>query len=61
MAWLQADFYAPQVEVQLERSRWVRKWIRDRPEEVVVIVTHNGFLRAITKTPKVQGVVSRVY
>ncbi|KDE09875.1 hypothetical protein MVLG_00273 [Microbotryum lychnidis-dioicae p1A1 Lamole] len=44
-------FYQATEEKQMERAKWVRRWIRSRTEDNVVIVSHHGFLRRITKTP----------
>ncbi|GAA6010970.1 hypothetical protein JCM11491_005888 [Sporobolomyces phaffii] len=33
------------------RAKWVRKWLKARPEGKVVVVTHHGLLRRITKAP----------
>ncbi|CDR45666.1 hypothetical protein NBRC10512_002095 [Rhodotorula toruloides] len=33
------------------RARWVRKFIRERKEENVVVVSHHGLLRRIVKAP----------
>lgn len=35
--------------VQVERARWVRRWLRARGEPIVVVVCHAGFLRRLTK------------
>ncbi|KAJ3808108.1 histidine phosphatase superfamily [Lentinula aff. lateritia] len=32
------------------RARWVRRWLRDRPEQNIVVVAHGDILRQITKT-----------
>jgi broad specificity phosphatase PhoE len=45
-------FYEASEEKQAERAKWVRRWIRERPEEKVVVICHHGFLRRITKTPQ---------
>ncbi|KAF9515461.1 hypothetical protein BS47DRAFT_1328142 [Hydnum rufescens UP504] len=34
------------------RAKWVRKWLRARPEREIVVVSHTNFLRAITYTDK---------
>ncbi|GAA5953654.1 hypothetical protein JCM3765_006928 [Sporobolomyces pararoseus] len=33
------------------RAKWVRQWLKSRPERVVVLVTHHGLLRRLTKAP----------
>lgn len=45
-------FYKATAEVQLERGTFIRKLVKRRKEEVVVIIGHAGFLRAILKIPK---------
>ncbi|SCV73433.1 BQ2448_7359 [Microbotryum intermedium] len=46
MIWLTKDLWS------LGRpSKWVRRWIRSRTEDNVVLVSHHGFLRRITKIP----------
>lgn len=42
------DFYAPDPASIAERARWVRQYIRDRPENVIVLVAHGDILRQIT-------------
>ncbi|KAF8314942.1 phosphoglycerate mutase-like protein [Clavulina sp. PMI_390] len=42
----QGDFDPENV---LERAKWVRKWLRARPEKEIVVVAHGGILRRITK------------
>lgn len=44
-------FYEATEWKQLERARWVRRWLRARSEEVVVVVCHAGFLRRMTGAP----------
>ncbi|GAA6006869.1 hypothetical protein JCM11491_003212 [Sporobolomyces phaffii] len=40
-------FFSPdQVE---ERARWVRRWLRDRKEERIVVVAHGDILRCLTE------------
>ncbi|KAG9123259.1 hypothetical protein FRC07_015177 [Ceratobasidium sp. 392] len=39
--------YAADPEVLWARAQWVRRLIRDRPEETVVVVAHGNFLRYI--------------
>ncbi|GAA6042154.1 hypothetical protein JCM8097_004989 [Rhodosporidiobolus ruineniae] len=31
-----------------ERARWVRRWLRDRPEKKIVVVAHGDILRVLT-------------
>ena len=33
------------------RAKWVRKWLKSRPEKTIVCVTHHGTLRRLTKAP----------
>ncbi|KAH9841202.1 Phosphoglycerate mutase family [Teratosphaeria destructans] len=33
------------------RARWVRRWLRDRPEQTIVLVAHGDILRHITAGP----------
>ncbi|KAF8314941.1 phosphoglycerate mutase-like protein [Clavulina sp. PMI_390] len=33
-----------------ERAKWVRKWLRARPEKEIVVVAHGDFLRRLTGT-----------
>jgi len=37
-------------EVDRERAKWVRKWLRDRPEKEIVVVAHAGILGMISGT-----------
>ncbi|KAF9510652.1 hypothetical protein BS47DRAFT_1347819 [Hydnum rufescens UP504] len=42
--------FAP--ENVVSRAKWVRKWLRARPEREIVVVSHANFLRAITNTDR---------
>lgn len=42
-------FYAAQTDALKERSRWVRRWLRSREEDVIVVVSHGDFLRYLTR------------
>ncbi|GAA5905495.1 uncharacterized protein JCM6883_005350 [Sporobolomyces salmoneus] len=33
------------------RAKWVRQWLKSRPEGKIVVVTHHGLLRRLTKAP----------
>ncbi|KAI1458011.1 phosphoglycerate mutase-like protein [Annulohypoxylon moriforme] len=44
-------FWAPSTEALTERARWVRKFLRDRPEKNIVLVSHGDILRRITARP----------
>ncbi|RDX44695.1 phosphoglycerate mutase-like protein [Lentinus brumalis] len=44
-----AGFYAATEEAIAARARWVRKWLRARPEQHIVVVSHGDCLRYITK------------
>ncbi|KAI0899884.1 phosphoglycerate mutase-like protein [Annulohypoxylon nitens] len=44
-------FYAPTDEALNERARWVRKYLRDRPEKNIVFVSHGDILRRIAAKP----------
>jgi len=33
------------------RTRWLRQYLRDRPEKHIVVVTHGDFLRRLTHEP----------
>ncbi|SCV74716.1 BQ2448_7745 [Microbotryum intermedium] len=39
-------FWSP--ERVKERGKWVRRWLRDRPEQEIIVVAHGDVLRAIT-------------
>lgn len=41
-------FYAADDATLNERARWVRQFLRDRPEHVIVLVAHGDILRRIT-------------
>ena len=41
-------FYASTVPALQRRARWVRQWLRDRPERAIVVVAHGDVLRYIT-------------
>ncbi|KAI0152548.1 phosphoglycerate mutase-like protein [Hypoxylon sp. NC0597] len=44
-------FWAPTDEALYNRARWVRKFLRDRPERNIVLVSHGDILRQITTHP----------
>ena len=44
-----AGFYAATEEAIAARARWVRHWLRSRPEQRIVVVSHGDCLRYITK------------
>ncbi|KAI1386563.1 phosphoglycerate mutase-like protein [Hypoxylon trugodes] len=44
-------FWVPSEEALTERARWVRKFLRDRPEGNIVLVAHGDILRRITARP----------
>ncbi|KAK6392266.1 hypothetical protein LTR65_003722 [Meristemomyces frigidus] len=44
-------FYAPDSQSVLNRARWIRQWLRDRPEKEIVLVAHGDVLRQITAGP----------
>lgn len=41
-------FWAPDDESVANRTKWVRHFLRDRPEKNIVLVAHGDFLREIT-------------
>ena len=41
-------FYAPDPESVAQRTKWVRHFLRDRPEKNIVLVGHGDFLRNLT-------------
>ncbi|KAI0366245.1 phosphoglycerate mutase-like protein [Pilatotrama ljubarskyi] len=42
-------FYAATEDAIRARARWVRQWLRSRPERHIVVVSHGDCLRYITK------------
>ncbi|KAK3117001.1 hypothetical protein LTR53_002083 [Teratosphaeriaceae sp. CCFEE 6253] len=44
-------FWADDDETVAERARWVRRWLRARPEKTIVLVAHGDILRRITAGP----------
>ncbi|KAI0759716.1 phosphoglycerate mutase-like protein [Trametes elegans] len=40
--------YAPTEAAIRARARWVRRWLRARPERAIVVVSHGDFLRYLT-------------
>ncbi|TKA42733.1 hypothetical protein B0A55_13460, partial [Friedmanniomyces simplex] len=40
-------FWAPDEETVSRRARWVRQWLRARPERTIVLVAHGDILRRI--------------
>ncbi|CUA76536.1 hypothetical protein RSOLAG22IIIB_12351 [Rhizoctonia solani] len=58
-------FYAPTPEALAGRARWVRRFVRDRPETEILLVGHGGIFREIdgrmkrSTDPAVIGSLSR--
>lgn len=44
-------FYAADAASIANRARWVRQWLRERPEKTIVLVAHGDILRQITAGP----------
>lgn len=44
-------FWAPDRASLANRARWVRQWLRDRPEQDIVLIAHGDILRNITAGP----------
>ncbi|KAJ3771425.1 phosphoglycerate mutase-like protein [Lentinula raphanica] len=42
--------FAPTTDKVRARARWVRRWLRDRPEQNIVVVAHGDILRQIIKS-----------
>ncbi|KAI5925245.1 histidine phosphatase superfamily [Camillea tinctor] len=45
-------FYAASEEALAARARWVRRYLRERPEKDIVLVAHGDVLRRITGRPE---------
>lgn len=45
-------FYAPDPASIAKRARWVRQYLRERPEQTIVLVAHGDILRQITSSPQ---------
>ena len=41
--------WAPTAEVIIKRAREARQWLKARPEDEIVVVTHGGFLHYLTE------------
>ncbi|CAE7149725.1 unnamed protein product [Rhizoctonia solani] len=57
-------FYAPTSEALADRAKWVRRFVRDRPETEILLVGHGGIFREIdgrmkSPDPAVVGSLSR--
>ncbi|KAI0175642.1 phosphoglycerate mutase-like protein [Hypoxylon sp. FL1284] len=44
-----------------KRATFARRWLFQRPEKCIVVVTHSGFLRRTVKGPKYKNVEYRTY
>lgn len=48
-------FYSADRQVLMKRAHWVRKFLLERPEKVIVLVAHGDILRQITATSSGEG------
>lgn len=46
---IQTGRYAPTNEAIKNRAREARRWLKERPEKEIVVVTHGGFLHYFTE------------
>ncbi|KAI0406848.1 histidine phosphatase superfamily [Xylaria palmicola] len=44
-------FWSPAAAALEKRARWVRQYLRDRPEKNIVVVAHGGIIRRIIGSP----------
>ena len=44
-------FWAADYESLQNRAKWLRQWLKNRPEQTIVLVAHGDILRRITSTP----------
>jgi broad specificity phosphatase PhoE len=44
-------FWAADYETLQNRAKWLRQWLKNRPENTIVLVAHGDILRRITSTP----------
>ncbi|KAI0596294.1 histidine phosphatase superfamily [Biscogniauxia sp. FL1348] len=54
-------FWAATEAALAGRARWVRRYLRDRPERDIVLVAHGDILRRITARPAPAGHVDSLY
>lgn len=43
------DKWAPNSEAIIARAKEARKWLKERPEKEIVLVTHGGYLHYFTE------------
>jgi broad specificity phosphatase PhoE len=53
--------YEASEEAFQSRAALANRWLLERPEKCVVVVTHSGFLKRIVGGPKFQNVEYRTY
>ncbi|KAL7628697.1 hypothetical protein AAE478_000212 [Parahypoxylon ruwenzoriense] len=44
-----------------KRAAFAKRWLFERPEKCIVVVTHSGFLRRVVEGPKFRHAECRVY
>jgi hypothetical protein len=54
-------FYAYTLEALVERGIMVRKWLKERPEKVIAVVSHSGFLRGAVSNRKYANADFRIF
>ncbi|KAI8961847.1 phosphoglycerate mutase-like protein [Daldinia sp. FL1419] len=53
--------YENSEEAFQRRASFAKRWLFERPEKCIVVVTHSGFLKRLIKGPKYQNVEYRTY
>ncbi len=43
------------------RASFARRWLSERNEDCIIVVTHSGFLKRVVKGPKFRNVEYRTY
>jgi broad specificity phosphatase PhoE len=53
--------YGPSEECIQKRAAFARQWLSEQPDKCIIVVTHSGFLKRVTRAPRYRNVEYRAY